>query len=310
MMPIFMGYDKALKTAFEDHGGVCDVVDNEISLTQILKVIRNPVIDILTLKLSKVLKSFFEEILRKRWDGILRRHIKNLDTTYDYVICINGQCVSNSLLRRLKKWNKKAEFILYLWDDVSNQILMPNLTCFDKKFSFNMSDCQTYGAKYLPMFVQCSSIGHKTNEYDIAIIGTAHPDRLIFVRRLLEKYKALYSFYVYMFHPSDTRDTFVHTVPLPYEKYIEILSKSRCVMDIPFILQKGPTTRFFDALQSETKVITVNSDIVNYPVYSENILVVDRNDPEIPMEFVKKEYRVCDIQALTAGEWVEKLLFS
>ena len=66
--------------------------------------------------------------------------------------------------------------------------------------------------------------------------------------------------------------------PLTYEKYIAYMRKSKILMDIPQSTQEGPTTRSFDALLTKTKVVTVNPFIKEYPIYSDNILIVDRNN--------------------------------
>ena len=84
------------------------------------------------------------------------------------------------------------------------------------------------------------------------------------------------------------------------------MRKSKVLMDVPQYTQEGPTTRSFDALLTKTKVVTVNPFIREYPIYSDNILIVDRNNIVIDDAFIEKPYIETGYQALTIPEWLKK----
>ena len=58
---------------------------------------------------------------------------------------------------------------------------------------------------------------------------------------------------------------------------------------------------------TKTKVITVNSHMKKYPIYSDNILIVDRNNIMIDDEFMTKPYSEIEYRALTIPEWLKNL---
>lgn len=200
--------------------------------------------------------------------------------------------------------------ILYLWDDVSNLSKITHLRFFENRYSFNLDDCQKYELRYLPMFTQLTERGHaQTNEFDIAIIGSAHPDRLTACEKIYEKYKDKYKFFIYLHQNPVKNNFYCFEKALSYKQYIDILKMSRAVLDIPFINQKGPTTRSVDALLTSTKVITTNAEIKRYPFFSENILIIDRENPIIPEQFLEKPYIENKlISPSTVEEWLDMLL--
>ena len=76
---------------------------------------------------------------------------------------------------------------LYLWDDAKILRKNTHFKYFDEVMSFNMDECKKYGFKYMPMFTQHEWIGHaKQNKYDLALIGTAHPDRIKLAKEIYE----------------------------------------------------------------------------------------------------------------------------
>ena len=59
-------------------------------------------------------------------------------------------------------------------------------------------------------------------------------------------------------------------------------------------------------MQTETKLITTNSNIINYPIYGENILIVN-DDYIIDDTFVQKEY-VCERREVySLKDWLNKI---
>ena len=87
---------------------------------------------------------------------------------------------------------------------------------------------------YLSMFTQCENVGHLENEYDISIIASAHSNRVNFINKIYKKYSSQYKFCVYLYQQPLINDEceWFHDKPLEYKKYIEILRRSRCLLDI------------------------------------------------------------------------------
>ena len=87
-----------------------------------------------------------------------------------------------------------------------------------------------------------------------------------------------------------------------------MLQESHAVLDLPLYKQVGLTTRPFDALLTDTKVITTNKYITEYPVYSENISVIDRENPVIDDAFMTDSYVKNDKHAISVREWLDNIL--
>ena len=216
--------------------------------------------------------------------------------------------MSDEFYQVLKELNPRARFIYYAWDDVKNLIKQTHISFFDEIFAYNISECQKYDFIYCPMFVQNEEIGHAAVDvYDILFIGSAHSDRQRIADDLYSKYRRKYRLFIYLYDPMNTKGQFCLDQPLSYEKYMEYMRKSKAILDVPQSTQEGPTTRSFDALITKTKVITVNPYMKKYPIYSDNILIVDRNNIMIDEKFMAEPYSETEYRALTIPEWLKNL---
>lgn len=71
----------------------------------------------------------------------------------------------------------------------------------------------------------------------------------------------------------------------------ELVAESNVLLDIHREGQNGLSFRVFESLGNKKKLITTNADIVNYDFYNpQNILVIDKNNIEIPMSFFTNAY--------------------
>ena len=82
---------------------------------------------------------------------------------------------------------------------------------------------------------------------------------------------------------------------LPFKSLYEIYSKSRCVVDVEDPGQHGLTMRSIEVVGLKRKLITTNKDIVNYDFYNtNNIFVLDRNNPVVDETFIDMPYKELD----------------
>jgi hypothetical protein len=306
-MPYFMEYEYALSQELRKKYDV-DVVNNEIQWPHMNEYLRSNLIKRSICRLSNKLKKSYKQKAKQLFIHEMAENVDHNRDAYELIICINGHFLTDSFINDLKSRNPKAKIILYLWDDINNLFDVPNIRLFDIKYSFNITDCDNYGLNYLPMYVCGNKRIHQKNKYDIAIIGTGHPDRVEFIKKFCQLYDKQYRIYKYIYIKDANENEFIHNKPLPYEEYLDIISESRALLDIPSIRQKGPTTRFFDALLTDTKVITVNTDIIKYPVYSPNICIVSRENPLVDEDFIYSSYKDVEYESLNVEKWLDKLL--
>jgi len=86
---------------------------------------------------------------------------------------------------------------------------------------------------------------------------------------------------------------------MKYSEMINTMKNSAAVLDIQNIAQNGLTTRIFEALGAETKIVTTNSNILHYDFYnSKNVLIIDRNNPVIEKSWLDAPYEEYDINLL------------
>ena len=182
--PVFFGYEKVIYSALEERGFAVDFMDSEQLKPEYWQCWNKDFIH----KVRRHVLPNQREKDRKRADIIftekyLECYLKEMDldkNAYSLVIVVKGDVIQDAVYEIIRKNNPKARFILYLWDDVDPLHRKDYFHYFDKIFSYNIQDCERFGWTYLPVFIQkvCGVDLKQKREYDIAIIGSAHKERI------------------------------------------------------------------------------------------------------------------------------------
>lgn len=308
LMPRFMDYEKSLKENLNRKYEVCwldsDEFDREI-LDKFYKCNK------IRWGIRHLFRKYFNYDLEKAEAFFLENELGKICLEKNYfsvVFCINGPYLSDEFYKKVRMLNPNARYIYYAWDDVSNLIKKNHIRYFDEVYSYNITECKKNKWNYLPVFVQESGVGHsKEDKYDIVFIGSLNDDRRKIADDLYERYSSIYRLFIYLYDKKNVGGRFCHNSPLTNKQYISIMRESKAILDVPQICQKGPTTRAFDALLTETKVITVNKYMKYYPVYSDNMIIVDRDNINIPDNFMAKEYVINSYHSLSIDMWIKKI---
>ena len=308
LMPRFMDYEKSLKENLNRKYEVCwldsDEFDREI-LDKFYKCNK------IRWGIRHLFRKCFNYDLEKAEAFFLENELGKICLEKNYfsvVFCINGPYLSDEFYKKVRMLNPNARYIYYAWDDVSNLIKKNHIRYFDEVYSYNIIECKKNKWNYLPVFVQESGVGHsKEDKYDIVFIGSLNDDRRKIADDLYERYSSIYRLFIYYMIKKNVGGRFCHNSPLTNKQYISIMRESKAILDVPQICQKGPTTRAFDALLTETKVITVNKYMKYYPVYSDNMIIVDRDNINIPDNFMAKEYVINSYHSLSIDMWIKKI---
>ena len=86
------------------------------------------------------------------------------------------------------------------------------------------------------------------------------------------------------------RDVSLNPISIPVT--IEILNKTRCMLDINPPYQVSLSTRAHEAIAARRKYITTNKHIMDYEYYDpNNILIIDIDNPLIPKEFIENPFK-------------------
>lgn len=295
--PSFFGYERAIKNRLQDLGAKVDYYDerpaNSFWSKAFIRINRNI--------LSYVINRYYSVI-----------NYLTKDCFYDYIFVINIEAMPYSFLQYQKIRNPNVKFILYMWDSVSNKKnTVGYLPFFDIVFSFDKSDCDQFrNIKFRPLFFlnEYTEISnYNLFEYDISFIGTAHSDRYLLIMNIQEQIisKGLKAYwYLYLqskklffwnkicnlaYRKAKLSD--FSYVSLSKEYILDIIKKSKAILDIQHPKQVGLTMRSIEMLGAKRKLITTNLAIKNYDFYSpNNILIVDRNNPVILKDFLLSDY--------------------
>lgn len=253
------------------------------------------------------------------------------ERNYDYVFFLKAEGINLKMLNELKRAQSQAKFILFMWDSIKNSSsdIETFFPLFNKILSFDRKDAEKHDVLvFRPLFYinDYRRIAKEKSvvKYDVTFIGTGHTDRYALVSKIKsiceEKNLSSY-FFVYL---QDIRIYLARKIfkksyrkakkedfkfnPLNKNEIIEIIKKSNCILDIQRVVQSGLTMRTLEVLGAEKKLITTNEDIVNYDFYNENnIYVIDRENPEIPMDFIKSEYQEIETDVYnkySIGSWL------
>jgi hypothetical protein len=228
----------------------------------------------------------------------------------DYVLIIRAEAFSLESMNILKTAFVKAKFFLYLWDSVNYTNTKDIFPCFDKVLSFDKDDVGKFGLHFRPLFFidDYRKIAEQANKpIDLIFIGKVHSDRYRFLKAIEEmaKQNGLRT-YFYLFIPTrllyfqfkfldksfkSAKISEFQYKMIPGFKAAEWLAKSRASLDIQHPSQSGLTMRTIEVLGSKRKLITTNKEIIKYDFYRpENILIIDRNNPDLNFDFIQQPY--------------------
>lgn len=281
--------------------------------------------------LMKALARFARPWVMPIADRHVRTALANLAApAYDLVVVINGQTLSRRVVSELRRAHPAARFILYLWDSARNRrssVAMSDL--FDRVLTFDPVDARGHGMVFRPLFYGrgYADAAGTPADIDLSFIGTIHTDRYAIVSKVLRQLptdrKAWTYFYLqarWVFRLQKLMNPGFRGArleefafdPLPKVMVQDIFRRSRAVLDIEHPRQSGLTIRTLEALGARKKFVTTNRGVVDYDFYSpDNILVIDRTDPELPAGFLEAPYRPLEeavYHRYSISGWLDEVL--
>lgn len=267
--------------------------------------------------------------LRQKSRRRQKKHLLNNPKKYDYVFVIVGRHLDPDILKKYRKMQPDAKFVLYLWDDIARvERYEENKPVYDEIYSFDLKDVQTYGVKHLPLFYTPSHEYHgEEKKYTLMLAGALHSERLAIWDKIVDKYKLdIQKCYLYLlgtkmqhffqlFSPAKNKwmkPKHIRIRGMKFEEMAQIAKESCSTLDVQFGSQAGLTIRTFESLASHTKLITTNSYVKEYDFYKYgNICVIDRENPIIPQDFFEEPYHDIPeeiIKQYSLSNWVQTML--
>lgn len=262
------------------------------------------------------------------------RKLKQITKDIDVVFVIRGSSLNNDILEMMKRDFSKAEFIMYQWDSVKNNIGCLNISqYFEKIFTFDKNDAKKFGWQYRPLFyvneLCCERKKYLERSIDVTYIGLLHSQRakMMCILKEIEKNSNL-KFYFYLYlqyivmikHKYFQKDIELREIKksdieyreLSVEKTNEIYKNSKIIFDYTHPEQEGFTMRTIESIGHECKIITNNIRIKNADFYNENNVYIYENDKiEIPKSFLDKPYTKLSDElyySYSLEGWVKEIL--
>lgn len=281
----------------------------------------------------RIYRGFLQKKIHQYYNRILKE-IK--EQKFDFLLVNRGEVITQFFLEKFIEQQPQCTRIFYTWDSFKNHSHPTTiLNLFHKRFTFDRIDAQKYNIGFRPLYFmdryrEVFSEKEQPIKYDLLFLGTAHSDRYIISTKIAEwcKKNHLTSYCYYYMHGKlvyyykrifdKTFKTFdinkLSFKSLTTDQIIDLYKQSKVVLDINHPGQIGLTMRTFETIGAAKKMITTNKDIVNYPFYNpNNIMIIDRDNIVIdknffntPYEYISAElYEKCSIDG-----WVNDIFFN
>lgn len=287
--PVYFHYDNFIIKKFIELGALVETFELYPS-SLYFKIIRKLKLPLL----KKFKKEYYNKLL--------------LFDNFDFVLVRHGDVLEEKLLEKLRKINPNARFVNFHWDSIKPDYnYVSIIKYFDKVFSFDLMDCQTYeNINYLPLFYIDEYANYRKNEtshkkeIDLLFIGSwRNEERYSIVKKtdkICKENQLNFFFYLQysfknQFHSfkkgiiaKDARNK-----SLTHKEILDYFSKSNCIIDFPSSFQTGLTIRTFETLGAGKKLITTNKNIINEPFYNpEYISIIDTSNIKLDIDFINK----------------------
>lgn len=303
LAPKFFGYELEIKRELENLGAKVVYFDERPKNDFFTKVFIRLNFRIL---ISKKIENYYNDII----ETIKSENI-------DYLFLVDVETVPLKFIEKIIASNKKIKVLSYFWDSVKNRKKsLDYLSYSDKFFSFDFEDVNIYKKmEFLPLFYikDYENIANKKNEpiYDISFIGTVHSDRYKIIKKIEKQAKELnLKTYFYFYSPNKILFFFqklfkkdfklikwedVSFESLSKLDVLNIIAKSKGIIDIQHPSQTGLTMRTIEIIGAKKKLFTTNVEIEKYDFYNKNnIFLINRNEPKLDFDFLKKDYQNID----------------
>jgi hypothetical protein len=297
--PKFFGYDLAIAQKMVELGA------------DVMQFDERPKNNFLTKALIRIDRNIIKQTIIKYYKEILN---STHNQKFDFVFVVNLEAMTPEIVELLRKQQPQAKFILYMWDSIKNKkSAQLAFKLFDWCYSFDKNDSKTLpNVGFRPLFFidefDCRKWGHSIqNTYDLCFIGTVHSDRYNLVHSIKKQagYLGLKTYFYLYFHKKilffykKIRDIkFYHArfsefqfQPILASDLAQKIKESGAVLDIQHPNQTGLTMRTLEMLGSSKKLVTTNKHILEYDLFnSQNIAVIDRENPTINVSFFKTDF--------------------
>lgn len=274
--------------------------------------------------LFKIINNFFNKRLANYQRSHYQKIIEEVKTEkIDYLFVIRGYMMPADFPESFRKLHAGAKLIMYQWDSNKTNPYSHLLKYFDKAYSFDFEDCKKFKElNYLPLFysddVRTLVKPSENFKYDFFFMGWHLPERYNAVIKFKQyaerngfKIKAfLYipvTSYIKEYLKGNKLDlNIVSLKHMSRTEYLDILNKSRVMVDASSNSQTGLAMRVIEALAAGTKVLTNNTRIKeDVKIYDKDyVSFFDEENPVVEASFFQTIPTFNIKNLLSLNEWL------
>ena len=280
---------------------------------------------------------------RTQWTNELKSELK--DKKFDIFLCIPLPTFKKTFLSWLRKMNPNIKIVLFMWDKWSaiGTHYSDYYKLFDRVISFDRDEAKKYNIEYFPDFYLPLDNSISEYEYDISFIGTfsgkpslKRPSLLKYIQEFCDDNNLKHFLFLRFNSPTSGKNSllskkiktwiykrqgllevvekykdcsFLKDKGLTLDEVKRIQNNSRIIIDLSHPNRQGMTINAITALATDKKLITTNKRIQEESFYDPNsILIIDEDDPKIPMSFIVGESSSINLQYLRLDHWLEFVL--
>ena len=263
-----------------------------------------------------IYKTFFKINLKKKLASKERLSSITENDTFDFLFII---CPDFFIKEDLEYLINKAKYsVVYYWDSFDNiSRYSKTMSLFDAAYSFEPKDVEKYNLNFLTNFHHVSKT-HPESTNDVYFIGSYDErfETILKIFNYLETKKKSSKIYIQtnkkkiLKQNQNSTITFINK-PISIDESQKLFQNSKIILDVQKKIQKGLTFRVFEAMGNRKKLITTNTDIINYDFYNPNNIFIWKEDTnEIPESFFETNYQELPEEILkkySLDTWVKQI---
>lgn len=237
------------------------------------------------------LKTFLKRNLKKEYRINKIRGILEKNGFQDVILVIRPDLLDESLL--IYASSRANRFISFYFDAIKNIPEKSELiSFFDEVYSYEKADVQEHDLKFITNFIPFDEFHNAEDAHGVFNISS-YDSRSVFLEEIAQQLQEVdYPYKFIVKYNKDFESDFLEVIQsyLDCKDVQEFIKTADILLDIQKENQQGLSFRVFEALGADKKLITTNADVKNYDFYNpDNILIIDKNKPVIPLEFLDKK---------------------
>ncbi len=232
--------------------------------------------------------------------GSWRKHIK------EYEMIILGENNYNyDASKYIKKVNPKCKVIVFYWNKIvfDSYLDILNDPNVDEFYTYDEDEAKKYKFKLTSTFyTKGLKLSDNKPEYDVLFLGRAkdREKEILEIENKIKKQKLKTNFKII----KDEKDY------IDYYDYLELLSKSKAILDYNAFDQRGLSLRVMESIFHKKKLITSNKTIKKQKFYNKNnIFIIGIDKWENLNDFINSDYEEIDqeiIDYYDFEEWIKR----